>query len=670
MVHSVSCCAIGYLRREVHHHCIPLAGNPLDGKIPMTGTVPALGVVRKIQLVEDEVLIAMDLKARLQSLGYSVTSIASTAEDALRHAMSDTPDLILMDIHLKGTRDGIQAADEIRKILDIPIVYLTAHADSATIARARLAGPFGYITKPFETTNLRVQIEIAISKHHTEQKLRESRAWLLTTLRNIGDAVIATDRAGRIEFMNPVAETLTGWSAKAAVGEFASRIFKMFDPETGDPVADPPLKASASEGLRTFCGEYNLRSLTGSLSHVQMVVSANQSENGKLLGLVIVFRDITRQREMERRTRESQNMEAVAIMAGGLAHDFNNLLTIILGYADFAKAHPGSAGEALGEIRKAGESATALCRQLLTVSRNNVIKAEIIDLNEPLHDSTRMLQQILGPKCRLVVNTCRASLPIASDRTQIQQVLINLCINARDAMPEGGTVTITTRRDNFDQAEIKVSDIGIGMAAETRRRIFEPFFSRKGGTGTGLGMTMVHSIITKWSGTIEVISETGSGTEFRILFPLSGSIPEPSSTAVALQPESSEDPADGTILLVEDNDAIRKLWRDQLESSGFTVFEAPSGEQALVFLEGHDAKIDLLITDVVMPGISGPELATLFLNKSPETGILFLSGYSEGELGDNKLMKCGRAEFLAKPLKPSQLIATASRMLAREPLRG
>jgi len=283
----------------------------------MTETAPAIAV-KRILLVEDEALIAMDLKERLQCLGYSVTSIARTADEALRLAVSTPPDLILMDIQLSGEKDGIHAAEEIRKALDVPVVYLTAHSDSFTIERAKISGPFGYITKPFVTDTLRTQIEMALAKHQTEQRLRQSEAWLSATLRNIGDAVIATDCTGRIEFMNPVAEELTGWNIKRAAGEFASAVFKVSDPKTAEPVADPTLAVLSPEGVRTLSGEYSLQSVSGSVALVQTVISANQSEDGRLLGSVIVFRDITSQRELERRAEESQNMETIAIMAGGL----------------------------------------------------------------------------------------------------------------------------------------------------------------------------------------------------------------------------------------------------------------------------------------------------------------------------------------------------------------
>jgi PAS domain S-box-containing protein len=630
----------------------------------MTTAEPLIALERRILLVEDEALIAMDLERRLERLGYSVTSIAKTADEAVRLAASHMPDLILMDIHLSGKRDGIEAAEEIRKILDIPVVFLTAHNDNDTVERARATGPFGYITKPFDKANLRIHIEIAISKHRTEKKLRQNEAWLSTTLRSIGDAVIATDIAGLVQFMNPVAEALTGWAEKAAIGEFAADVFTVLDPATAKPVANPVLSVLGAQGAGRSHGEYSLRSRAGSEVLVQTVVSANRNDEGRLLGSVIVFRDITGQRELELRNEQNHNMATVAVMAGGLAHDFNNLLMIILGYTALARSDPDNLADSLDHVRRAGDSAAALCRQLLTVSRNDSVQAEIFDLNEPIIAGARMLRQILGPPRSLVVNFCSGSLFIASERTQIQQVLINLAICARDSMPQGGILTIATRLAPDGWAELEVADTGIGMTAETRRRIFEPCFSGKTGKGIGFGMTIVHSIVSKWSGTIEVKSDPGRGTTFRIRIPLSparGLLDYKSE----LQLESPEYSGSGNIFLVEDNEQIRRLLRARLEISGFQVFEALSGEDALLFPVIHGETIDLLITDVMMPGMSGPELAKRWLERSPETMVLFISGYSKEELGDNDFMKSGRAEFVAKPVTPSELISTVRKMLSR-----
>lgn len=631
----------------------------------MTGSTPATGPEKKILLVEDEALIAMDLRQRLQRLGYTVISSAKTADDALNLAISHVPDLILMDIHLQGSRDGIHAAQEIQQKLDVPIVYLTAHSDNVTLDRAKITGPFGYITKPYDIDSLRAQIEMAIARHEAEQKLRRSEAWLSTTLRNIGEAVIATNSAGRIEFINPVAEELTGWTMVEAIGQPVSDVFPLLDLKTGGTAEHPVQAVLTPESSSGVSGEYGLRIMpSGSIAVVHTVISANRSEDGQLLGAIVVFRDMTSQRELERRAQESRNMEVIALMAGGLAHDFNNLLTVILGYTDVARVNAEKVPDALSQIRRAGESAALLCQQLLTVSRHDVAPAQVFDLNACVHDNANMLDQIIGPNCRFVEKLAPQPLPVAADRAQIQQVLINLAINARDAMaPAGGTFTISARHDETTgAAEVRISDTGAGMAEETARRIFEPFFSRKSSRGTGLGMTMVHSLVTKWGGAIDVKSKPGEGTEFIITFPLS-EMPLTEERAEA-HPEAGElAGVHGKILLVEDDTMIRDFLGEQLQAAGFQVVAASTGEEALA-IPGD--QIDLLITDVMMPKMRGSELAKRCLERWPEIRILFISGYTEEELRDNELLKSGRAAFVPKPVTPESLVATARMMIARK----
>lgn len=629
----------------------------------MTGSKLAERPGKKILLVEDAEPIVTDLPQRLRHLGYTVISSANRADDALALAVTHVPDLVLMDIHPHGAGDEIETAREIRQKLDLPIVYLTAPSGAATVDRAEITSPFRCIVKPDDSDSLRAQIEMAIAHHRVEQNLRRGEAWLSATLRNIGDAVIATNPAGRIEFMNPVAEELTGWAMSRAIGQPLSNVFPALDVKTGETV-QRAVQAALTPGNSGVSGEYGLRAVNGSVVMVHTVVSPNRTEDGRLVGALVVFRDVTAQRELERHVQESRNMEIIALMAGGLAHDFNNLLTVILGYADVARLNPEKVPNALSQIRRAGESAALLCQQLLTVSRHDVALAQVFDLNACVRDNANMLDQIIGPDCRFVDKLAPEILPVAADRAQIQQVLINLAINARDAMaPAGGTFTIATRHDEpAGTVEVRISDTGAGMTEETAVRVFEPFFSRKSSRGTGLGMTMVHSLVTRWGGTISVQSKPGEGTEFIIAFPLS------EMPLTNQRPEIRSDAADlagvrGNILLVEDETMIRDFLSEQLSMAGFQVVAASTGEEALT-IPGD--RIDLLITDVMMPKMRGSELAKRCLERWPELRILFISGYTEEELRDNELLKSGQAAFVPKPVTPESLIATARMMIARK----
>lgn len=620
---------------------------------------------KRILIVEDQGLIAMDLKRRLEYSGYLVTSVAKTADDAVRLAKEQNPDVILMDIQLSRQKDGIEAATEIRQSLDIPVVFVTAHADSFTLERAMRAEPFGYIAKPFGATDLRPHIEMAFYKHQSERKLKASEALFAATLRTIGEAVVATGHEGQVSFMNPMAARLSGWDPDSARGRPVADIFPFYDPNSGDLVTHPVFAMLDQKGTDSSSGEYLLRSRSGGRHLVHAEITANQTE-GRIEGAVMAFRDITREREIERRDQQRQNLTSISVMAGSLAHDFNNLLTVILGYTDLALASPSQIPTALVEIQRAGQSAAALCRQLLTISRNDVVHAETLDLNEVIRDNSKMLQQVLGPICSLVVTPCRNPLYVRADRTELQQVLINLAINSSHAMRHGGTLTISTAADEPGKVQMTVRDTGIGMSPATKQRVFEPFFSSKGSKGTGLGMTIVHSIITKWSGTIDVESEPGRGTSFVIHLP---EMEKPATERISAPAgPTAEAPPGGaarSVLLVEDDSDVRKLLAAAFEPAGLRIIEAASGEDALRTLMDRSEPLDLLITDVMMPRMTGAELARQCVDRWPETRVLFISGYSQDELAGNRLLASGQAEFMPKPVSPAALVARAREIMAR-----
>jgi two-component system, cell cycle sensor histidine kinase and response regulator CckA len=613
--------------------------------------------LKKILIVEDEGLIAMDLKRRLEDYGYSVPDVAQTANDAVRMAALHVPDLILMDIRLKGERDGILAAEEVRLKMDIPVIFLSAHADPDTLRRAGVAAPFGYIVKPFGTTDFRAHIEMALYKHDAERRLRRSEAWFRATLQHVGDGVITAGLDGSIDFMNAEAERLTGWTPAEAKGKPVQDVFRI-DREATNGSAGNAMTDSEMAQWRD--GEMLSRDGSQTLL-IESIVSRNRNEDGPL-GTVIAFRDVTAQRELERQARQSRSMETVSVMAGALAHDFNNLLTIILGYADMVQTDPKRRCAEVEEIERAAKRAAALARQLLTVSGSDIGKSVVFDLNRLILDSARMLKQTLSPACGLVLKTSAGPKYIYADKGGLQQVLLNLAINARDAMPHGGQLAITTEEDASGGVALSVQDTGAGMDAGMMDRIFEPYFSRKGNQGTGLTMTIVHSIVCRFGGTIEAKSEPGRGSTFRILLPLA--VVETERIEID-SGKPSEPAAPGTILLVDDNADIRRLLRRVFESAGFRMLEASCGEDALAVLESSGGSVDLLITDVMMPMMTGPELARKWVTRWQQTRVLFISAFSEAALEDNEFIKSGCAEFIAKPFTPRSLVSKVQSMLAR-----
>jgi CheY-like chemotaxis protein len=362
-------------------------------------------------------------------------------------------------------------------------------------------------------------------------------------------------------------------------------------------------------------------------------------------------------------------MEAVGRLAGGVAHDFNNMLTIITGYSGLLLEHPGTIEPLRGyvdEIRNASGRAASLTRQLLAFSRQQVLAPRVLDLNAVISNIQKMLKRLIGEDIDLVTVLGESLWPIMADPGQLEQVLLNLAVNARDAMPEGGVVTIETTNVKMDTAAAQAhfplkpgpyvlltfSDTGIGMDAETQARIFEPFFTTKEtGKGTGLGLATVYGIVKQSGGYIWVYSDVGKGTTFKIYLPrteveLDDS--DPGRSRVESQRGTE------TLLLVEDDDSVRELVRNVLRENGYRVLEASRGEEALELSELFAGRIDLLVTDVVMPGMNGRELARRLVNFRPQIKVLYISGYADNAVWYPGGLDAGGA-FLQKPFSPEAL---------------
>lgn len=399
----------------------------------------------------------------------------------------------------------------------------------------------------------------------------------------------------------------------------------------------------------------------------------------EIVGAVVTFLDISQQKNLEEQLRQAQKMEAFGQLAGGVAHDFNNMLTIICGCTELlleSKPPDDPSRKLLEEILKAGERSASLTGQLLAFSRRQVLAPKVLDLNDVVRDTEKMLCRVIGEDIHLTTVLHSQLGSVKADPGQLEQLILNLAVNARDAMPQGGRLTIETSNVVLDEdyakshADVRpgsyvmlaVTDTGIGMTEEVKRRLFEPFFTTKGTEhGTGLGLAVVHGIVKQSDGSIEVYSEPGAGTSFKIYLPrVEQTAPTGKSRpGLGPAPHGTE-----TVLLVEDEDAVRALIRFTLQQCGYTVLETSHGEEAIRVATSHRETIHLLVTDVVMPGMGGRVVAERLRNLHPEMKVLFLSGYTDDAVVRHGILH-EQVNFLQKPFSPNALAHQVRKVLAQ-----
>jgi len=684
----------------------------------------------------------------------------------------------------------------------------------------------GKLAASFDAMADRLQAQsraLVDANERLEVRVRERTAELGTTLDSIGDGVIATDTEGRVVRINPVAERLSGWPEKEAVGRRLEEVFHVVNEQTGLPVESPVTRVLREGTIAGLANQSVLIARDGTRRAVADSGAPIRDGQGTLRGTVLVFRDQTEERRAERLLRESearkgaileaaldcivtidqagvvrefnpaaertfgysraeavgqrlpqllippslrdahdqafarylatgegpilgkrieitamrkggaefpvelavvpiraadslaftayirdltdrqqaaealeaseksrldteeqlrqaQKMEAVGTLAGGIAHDFNNLLSVILSYGDLIlqELKPGDPlRDDLEQIIRAGRRAHDLTRQMLAFSRQQVLQPRVVDLNRTVGATTRMLKRLIGEDIELNLNTAASSPHVFVDPGQVEQVLMNLVLNARDAMPQGGKLTIETHNVVFDDRYaaghlgvspgkhimLSVTDTGCGMDAAVRSRIFEPFFTTKEkGKGTGLGLSTVFGIVKQSGGSIWVYSEPGQGTSFKIYLPeIDGS-----NERVSIDPgEAARQRGTETVLLVEDDSQVRTLAHTILRRHGYHVIEAASGDEALSLSERHDGPIHLVLTDVIMPRMSGRELAERIAELRPEARILFMSGYTDDAIVHHGVLS-SEMSFVQKPILPGPLLAKIREVLERK----
>jgi two-component system, cell cycle sensor histidine kinase and response regulator CckA len=514
-------------------------------------------------------------------------------------------------------------------------------------------------------------IVILLERKRAEDDLRESRERYMNLV-ELSPEAIYIEQDGRIVFINSAGANLLG----------AARVEELL----GKPVSEflhPDFRKAASHGgaMEEAAGkdippvEKKYLRLDG--NPVEMEVSAVPIQYHGKPALQVFARDITTRRRLEEHVRESQRIEAVGRLAAGIAHDFNNLMTVITGYVGLTKKRAGNPEhvlKGLGEIEEASSRATRLTQQLVAFGRKQILQPQVLDLNLVISNMEKMLQHLIGETIELVTVSAPVLGKVKADPGQIEQVVVNLALNARDAMPRGGRITIETENVDLDEAaargrrdlpagpyvKLLLRDEGVGMDEETRAHIFEPYFTTKEvGKGAGLGLATVHGIIRQSGGDIHVESEPGKGTTFTVWLPRAAE-PRPSREPAELVLDAP--PGEETILVVEDEEPVLNLVKETLRDAGYKVLVAADGEEALAVLSRSREPIHLLLTDVVMPKIGGQTLAARVASRHPEMQILFMTGYFDS--GIDRLDKpLGRRPCLFKPFTPQELTSKVRELL-------
>jgi len=570
------------------------------------------------------------------------------------------PDAILSDHNIPGFSgwEALELAQGAHP--DVPFILVTGSLDEETAVRYLKNGASDYILK-----DRLVRLGPALLEALERARQREALRTQESLLRQIIDAnpslIFVKDWNGRFVLVNQATAQVYGTTVESLVGktdaDFNPNVqeiahFLRHDRDvmsSGQPkiIAEEPVTNPTTGDTRWF-------------QTIKVPLRSPAEGTATLLG---VATEITERKRLEEQLLQSQKMEAVGQLAGGVAHDFNNILTAIVGYTDLLAAELASNVrqlEDLEEIRKAARRAAALTRQLLAFSRKQVLEPRIIDLNSVVLNLDKMLRSLISENIELKTDLADNLGAARADPNQIEQVIMNLAINARDAMPDGGTVTIETGNVTLDDAYaaqhvsvipgeyvmLAVSDTGCGMDAKTQSRIFEPFFTTKpAGRGTGLGLSTVYGIVKQTGGNIWLYSEPGKGTTFKIYLPAIAALPEDiGKVAPAEAPRRGA----GTVLVVEDDEQLRRLTHRALDAQGYTVLVADRGATALDIARRHKGEIDLLLTDVIMPDTNGRKLAETIQAARPGMRVLYMSGYPDGAIASHGMLEPGVA-YLAKP---------------------
>ncbi len=658
----------------------------------------------RVLIVDDHEANLYLLQSLLEGHGY-VVERAGNGVEALDRARLQPPDLIVSDL-LMPVLDGYSLLRHWRsdeRLKGVPfIVYTATYTEPRDERLAMAFGADAFIVKPCEPDALIGRVREVLAQHdrgllpsaapppaHAPALLQEYTAILghkleqkaleadeheqrfRETFEQIAVGLAHVDVHGRFVWVNAKLCEMTGYTRS----ELGGLTFTDLTAPEHRGAGDEARREMVAGARSLYSAEKRCRRKDGSFFWGNLLTTLARHANGEALYFVSVILDITERKRLEDQLRQAQKMEAVGRLAGGVAHDFNNLLTIISGYSDLLLTVPlaDADREAVSAIRDAGERAAALTRQLLGFSRQTILQPQALDLNAVVVDMGKMLRRLIGADVQLTILPGEDVGFVKVDPSQLDQAIVNLAVNARDAMPDGGALTLETAPVMIGAEHaaahlgrpgphvmLAITDTGCGMTPEVKARIFEPFFTTKDvSKGTGLGLSMVFGVVKQSHGIIEVESEPGCGATFRIYLPEVADQPvERRDAGVPADPRGRE-----IVLLVEDEGGVRELAARSLRSRGYTVLTATDGADALRLIDGH-VRPDLLLTDVVMPRLSGPDLVAALRGRYPSMKVLFMSGYTDDAMVRRGIGEAGAA-FLQKPYTPQVLAQKVREVLDR-----
>ena len=642
----------------------------LTTKVPLRDAQGrAEGIVRDGREGEERDRLAVDLNLRPTYISPSVQKLSGyTVQEAMELPLDQvlTPES-LQKVNLAFAEQMALEASGKRDPSRTFLLELEEYCKDGSTRWVELAASF------LRDSNLIPTAILTVTRDITKRRQAEAaRQLLASAVEQAAEMIVITDAAAVIEYVNPAFETITGYAREEVVGH-NPRILK-----SGEHGAAfyASLWQTISSG-KTWTGLFVNKKKDGSRYTENVTISPVRDSAGAISNYVAVKHDITRELQLEDQLRQAQKLESIGRLTGGIAHDFNNILLAITGYCELLTAGvSGQNREFAAEITKAAERATTLIAQLLAFSRKQILRPRVVETSNLIRSTQKMLERLIGEHIELRTFIDPNTGNFMADPGQMEQVLMNLAVNARDAMPSGGKLTIETSNRTLDEAYVRdhpeakagqyvriaVSDTGVGMSQETLSHIFEPFFTTKGpGKGTGLGLATVYGIVKQSGGYINCYSEIGKGTTFTIHLPLS--LLEADKPLVAMT-ETTAPRGTETILLVDDDSAVRSVARIALQNAGYVVIEASAGDAALSDVLARNIKVELLVTDVVMPRMSGKELARKLSQTCPRVKVLYISGYTANAISRDGILEAN-TDYLQKPFGSTELLTKVREALDR-----